>query len=1021
MITKDQAYHQVAQLVERFNEQIHSYKHTDYNETLARRDFIDPFFKALGWDIDNAQGYAEAYREVIHEDRIKVGGATKAPDYSFRLPGGKRLFFVEAKKPSVAVKEEILPAYQVRRYAWSAKLPVSILTDFEEFSVYDCTKKPMATDKASVARIKYLHFNNYLDEFDFLWDTFSKEKVLKGSFDKFVASDTHKKGTATVDSAFLASLDEWRKQLAMNIALRNQSLTEDELNFVVQQTLDRIIFLRIAEDRSMEEYARLQQIFKDKSKEPYRQLLTQFYEADSKYNSGLFDFKKDNISAKIDIDAKTLKGIINELYYPVSPYEFSVLSVEILGSAYEQFLGKQIKLTPAHRAVIEEKPEVRKAGGVYYTPQYIVDYIVSNTVGKLTGPPVGGPTGGPEDISRLKIVDPACGSGSFLLGAYDFLLDWHHQHYLPEFKRLSDIAGSNDYTTKQRNDAIKERNKLPLTPDGNLTTAIKKQILLNNIYGVDIDVQAVEVTKLSLLLKCMEGETSSSINAEMRFGERILPTLDHNIKSGNSLVDVDFYDGLMDFEPGMEKKVKPFNWQQAFPTVFKQGGFDAVIGNPPYVRQELLGEIKPYLQKQYKVYHGMADLYSYFFERGIGLLHQKGLFGIIVANKWMRANYGEPLRKWFKQQVIKQVIDFGDLPVFQNATTYPAIIIAAKAEAEPVTDLATEVVTVKTLQFDSLKAYVETNTQILKQESFEDAGWNLGSETEQALLRKLQQKGVTLGKYVQGKIYYGIKTGLNEAFVINEATKDALIKEDERSAEVIKPFLAGRDVKRYQKPPRGSYLILFPKGFTNSKGNYPKNAWKWLFDNYPAIAKHIEPNKEKAEKRYDQGEYWWELRACDYYCEFEKTKIIIPAIVKSASYCYDSEHFYSNDKTTIIPTNDLYLLGVINSKACDHFLKSIASTKQGGYYEYKPMYISKLPIPPTDESTKVEIIKLVEAMLQLHQQKQNATLATDIEQLEQRIAYTDNAINQLVYRLYGLTPEEIQIVEGNSTVTGAVM
>jgi hypothetical protein len=193
MFSKDIAYSIISELVVRFDEQLASYKKSDYNETQVRRDFIDPFFKALGWDVDNSQGYAEAYREVIHEDRVKVSGATKAPDYSFRLPGGKRLFFVEAKKPSVAVKTDILPAYQVRRYAWSAKLPVSLLTDFEEFAVYDCNKKPSDTDKASAGRIKYLTYKDYLTDFDFLWDTFSKERVLKGSFDKYIASDSGKK------------------------------------------------------------------------------------------------------------------------------------------------------------------------------------------------------------------------------------------------------------------------------------------------------------------------------------------------------------------------------------------------------------------------------------------------------------------------------------------------------------------------------------------------------------------------------------------------------------------------------------------------------------------------------------------------------------------------------------------------------------------------------------------------------------------------------------------------------------
>lgn len=243
---KDQARARIAALVARFREQHASYKRADYKETQVRRDFIDPFFKALGWDMDNSAGNAEAYREVIHEDRLRVGQAMKAPDYSFRLEGGKRLFFVEAKKPAVRVKSEVEPAYQVRRYAWSAKLPISILTDFEEFSVYDCTKRPKPDDKASVARIKYIGFADYDKEFDFLWDTFSKESVRKGSFDRFVKSDKGKRGTASVDDAFLASLNDWRRYLATSISLRNKHLDEEGIGYVVQQIMDRLPFLRIA-------------------------------------------------------------------------------------------------------------------------------------------------------------------------------------------------------------------------------------------------------------------------------------------------------------------------------------------------------------------------------------------------------------------------------------------------------------------------------------------------------------------------------------------------------------------------------------------------------------------------------------------------------------------------------------------------------------------------------------------------------------------------------------------------------
>lgn len=1047
MLTKEEAYKKVAELVERFEEQAASYKKSEYNETQTRRDFIDPFFKALGWDMDNSNGYAEAYREVIHEDKIKIAGATKAPDYSFKLPGGKRLFFVEAKKPSVLVKNEVLPAYQVRRYAWSAKMPISILTDFEEFAIYDCNKKPSPSDKASVARIKYLTYKDYLNEFDFLWETFSKEKVLKGSFDTFIAADKNKKGTATVDKEFLASLDEWRKQLALNIALRNEKLTEDELNFTVQQTLDRIIFLRIAEDRGVEGYENLKRLVKEG--DYYSNLYKYFKEADEKYNSGLFDFRKDKISKGITIDNKTIKTIINELYYPVSPYEFSVLSVEILGSAYEQFLGKQIKLTASHRAVIEEKPEVRKAGGVYYTPQYIVEYIVENTVGKLCT----GKT--PDEVAKLKIVDPACGSGSFLIGAYQYLLSWHMQYYKPDFEKYTAIAqNSKDYNEKQRKEAIKQRNKLPLTPDGNLATYLKKQVLLNNIYGVDIDTQAVEVTKLSLLLKCMEGETGSSITAEMRFGERVLPTLDSNIKCGNSLVDTDFYDGQLDFDPDSEKKIKPFSWQQAFPEVFKKkkaavfnelkwqaenvkdqadkadelikkyqskveepkvlygnkSGFDIVIGNPPYVRQELISEYKDYFQRTYKVYHGMADLYSYFFERGIGLLNDKGLFGIIVANKWMRANYGEPLRKWLKDQPIEQIIDFGDLPVFQGATTYPCIFIVGKEKRKVI-----EVTNVKTLQFSSLTEYVLENRTKVDQNSLEDSGWNLGTEIEQQLLKKLQNTGIPLGEYVKGKIYYGIKTGLNEAFVIDEATKNNLIKEDKKNKEVIKPFLGGRDIKRYLPLTSKSYLILFPKGFTNTKGNNPKSAWKWLEENYTAIAAYLKPFEEKGKKRSDMGDFWWELRACDYYNEFDKPKLMLPDIALRMQANYDTSGFYCVNTAYIIPKDDKYLLAILNSQLIQFLYSKVSSAIRGGYLRFIRQYLEILPIINSPKQTLYnEIVKLIDTILQLQKEKQTATLPQQVEQLEQRIKHTDDSINKKVYTLYELTPEEIKIVENGN-------
>ncbi|MCX7000878.1 MAG: type I restriction endonuclease, partial [Candidatus Sumerlaeota bacterium] len=256
MISKDEARKKIEQLVEKFEENKEFYLSPDYNETQTRREFIDPFFKALGWDMDNEKNEPEPYKDVIHEDKIHDGKGVKAPDYCFTIYGHKK-FFVEAKKPSVDIKDQISPIYQIRRYGWSASLPVCVLTDFEEFAIYQCTKKPTPNDKPIDERIGYFRYEQYIEEFDYIWEYFSRESVHHGSLDKLVKSDIARRGTETVNKEFLKSLEEWRKLLAVNIALRNPSLTEEEINYAVQQTIDRIIFLRICEDRKVEKYARL--------------------------------------------------------------------------------------------------------------------------------------------------------------------------------------------------------------------------------------------------------------------------------------------------------------------------------------------------------------------------------------------------------------------------------------------------------------------------------------------------------------------------------------------------------------------------------------------------------------------------------------------------------------------------------------------------------------------------------------------------------------------------------------------
>ena len=806
---------EIAELIERFDRNLDNYKSGQYNEAQLRQDFLNPLLGALGWDMTNKAGYAEAYRDVIHEDAIKIGGATKAPDYCFRI-GSVKKFFVEAKKPAVNLKDDVSPAFQLRRYAWSAKLPLSILTDFEEFAVYDCRIKPVQTDKASTGRVLYFTYKDYPAKWDELVNIFSREAVLKGSFDKYAESSKLKKGTATVDDAFLNEIEDWRDLLARNIAIRNPDLSQRELNFAVQRTIDRIVFLRICEDRGIEEYGRLQTQLNGTN--VYKRLVQLFSQADDRYNSGLFHFQRekerheepDKLTPNISIDDKPLKDIINRLYYPESPYEFSVLSADILGQVYEQFLGKVIRLTAGHQAKVEEKPEVRKAGGVYYTPKYIVDYIVKNTVGKLVEDKK------PKEVEKLNILDPACGSGSFLLGAYQYLLDWHLKWY---------IENEPDKWAKAKQPSIYQGpSPDPHTPNWNLTTSEKKRILLNNIYGVDIDSQAVEVTKLSLLLKVLEGESNQTLANQLRmFHERALPDLGDNIKCGNSLVGPDFYQQQTMLDDEERYRVNVFDWDKEFSAITKAGGFDAVIGNPPYVRQESLSDFKDYFASHYEAFDGVADLYAYMMERSVKLLREGGRFSFIVSSSFLRTTYGEPLRRTLKKHAaVLRIVDFGGLPVFANAKdTYVCIPLFTKGK-QPA---RVEVTKIPSLEIRDLNEYVTDNSFKIPHDRLSLDAWALKSDAEAAVFDKVMKAGKPLGEYVDRKFFRGVTTGLNEAFVIDSATRKALISRDKRSAELIKPLLGGENIKHYFVEPPDLWLIFTRRGVDINR--------------YPAIREHL--------------------------------------------------------------------------------------------------------------------------------------------------------------------------------------
>ncbi|MEK6598865.1 MAG: N-6 DNA methylase, partial [Deltaproteobacteria bacterium] len=392
-------------LISKFDKDKHHYLSKSYLEAQVRQDFINPMFEALGWDIENKKSLSPFDREVI----LEKGETTGRPDYNFRINGSTK-FFIEAKAPSVAL-DNVNHILQAKTYAWSTKeVWFVILTDFEEFKLFDASLKPNPKypNEGLIFDFKYA---DYLKNIDKLW-LLSMEEVERGSLERLLPRDVKSKRLRIpVDRAFLEDMTQWREELAKDIHKRNSELDVKILNEVVQKLLDRIIFIRIAEDRKIRDPRELQEIVEVWRHEGKRKpLLTHLKDLFSEVNSDLNgDIFKPHACETIDIDSNLLADIIENLYFPKCRYRFDVIGVELLGSIYERYLGNTIRVTPK-RVVVEEKPEVRKAGGVYYTPKYIVDYIVKNTVGRL----IEGKT--PKQIEKIKILDPACGSGSFLLG-----------------------------------------------------------------------------------------------------------------------------------------------------------------------------------------------------------------------------------------------------------------------------------------------------------------------------------------------------------------------------------------------------------------------------------------------------------------------------------------------------------------------------------------------------------------------------------------------------------------------------
>lgn len=930
----DEAFERVKELGAIFKQNEQRYQSAGYSEAQARKDFIDKFWIALGWDVDH-ETQTDPYKQEVKVERgVAVSEMRKRADYAFLAANFRDVrFFVEAKKPHAGIDN---PDYyfQTIRYGWNSRTPLAVLTDFEEFRVLDCRYKPDIRTALGHCVLKY-HYDDYADEEEFrtLYYLFSREAALDGSIQRFAKGlpklsrkkaqrDCAEVEHQDIDESFLQELDEYREELARAFKRKNPELDGPELTEVTQRTIDRLVFMRFLEDKLIEADSLIEDMHK--RGKSWQNFISTSRRLDRVYNGIIF--KEHNLLDKerFKVDEKVFDRISQNLSHAYSPYDFNAIPIHILGSIYERFLGKVIVATDK-RARVEEKPEVRKAGGVYYTPEYIVRYIVDNTVGKL----IEGKT--PKDMAEMRFADIACGSGSFLLGVYDTLLGYHTAYY--------------NRNKRTRAEGLKAR--CIEREDGTLQLSLwqKRQILLDNIYGVDIDPQAVEVAQLSLYLKLLEDETTGSAHRQqLELREALLPSLNKNIVCGNSLIGWDIMEGKL-FDSLDERKLNPMNFEDAFPAVMKRGGFDAVVGNPPY-GAEFDKLTKLYLNTNYSFQTYQLDSYLLFLEKAINkLVKTEGLFGMIIPNPWLTNLKQDKIRRFVVQQTcVREVVHFR-FSVFPKVTVDTEIVILQKTQRPDCKPLISV--------FDSVDSFLNPSDSRVRRIVHDQREWQEKAgdviniflkPDERKLIATVLRNTEPLEKGFE--INVGIKpyqTGKGAPPQTELTVKSRPFDSNRKESDLHRQYLRGTDIGRYVIAPVEPRFIKYGS---------------WLAEPRPA-ANFDAPVKLFVRQTGDKLIAAWDNN--QWLC-LNNMHVLVPR---------------SNE------VNPQFFVGVINSKLLNWVYQASNPEVGEALAEVKRTHVASLPIrtlnlsEPEDKRRHDRMVQLVDQMLAAKKQRAEARSERD--------------------------------------------
>ncbi len=759
---KEAAKVEIQKLIDKYNKIVAEGKVPSYKEEMTKKDFILPLFRILGWSVEDSNEVSA--EEAVSKTRV---------DYGFRINGVPK-FFLEAK----ALREDLNDQkfrQQAVNYAYYKGCEWAILTNFKSLILLNASLKEKSV-------LKTMYCEDYAKNFEELY-FLSREAFENKLLDKEAEKWGGKARKLRPDKQLLSDLTVFREKLSKSILKLNKNITEKDLDEVVQRILDRLIFIRNCEDREIEEKSLLSnaRIWRQLGHGQLIKALRQvFFDYRANYNSTIFGRNgESHLSDEVEVDNEVLFEIIEGLYHTkdnVIEYDFSLIDSDILGNIYEQYLGHLLHKTEK-RAKVDESHAKRKEQGIYYTPTYIVDYIVKNTIGELAKEKTS------DEMENITVLDPACGSGSFLIKSYDAL-----ENYFNEKGKAIIKKGNGEYYT------------------------LREHLLTKNIHGVDLDLQAVEIAQLNLLMKIATK------------GHK-LPLITKNIQNGNSLIDDEVVAGD-----------KAFKWEERFPDIIqydengklKEGyGFDVVIGNPPYIRnRELNKNDKAFMNKSYETAEGQWDIYQLFFERAIKLLKDGGYLGFITSNKYATAEYGKNLRQFLLENCkIISIIDASDIDVFKDASTYPYVIILQKCSNKNA--LMTNMVEIAHISTDN--EIYDIRKTVKNQSDFnndKNLVFNLNI-VDSALIRKLNIKTKLLGELCE--IREAIHTGnIREKVLFNEKKNDFCQK-----------VIGGRDISRYNSNWNGKWILYNPAVIDKKKGEYGNFPDKMYFDNPKLLIRDI--------------------------------------------------------------------------------------------------------------------------------------------------------------------------------------